>query len=48
VEEDSAQCFEITADPFYSAGNMAHLMRGVKALNEGKGTEHELPEDDDE
>jgi DNA-damage-inducible protein J len=34
--------FEITADPFYSAGNMAHLRRGMAALDSGKGTEHKL------
>lgn len=29
-------------DPFYSESNMAHLMRGVAALNAGKGVEHEI------
>ena len=29
-------------DPFYSESNMAHLMRGVEALNAGKGVEHEI------
>lgn len=38
--------FEITADPFYSEKNMAHLLRGIKALNQGKGKEHELIEDE--
>jgi DNA-damage-inducible protein J len=33
--------FEITADPFYSDSNMAHLRRGIAALNAGKGVEHE-------
>lgn len=33
--------FEITADPFYSESNMAHLRRGIAALNAGKGAEHE-------
>lgn len=37
--------FELSADPFYSAGNMAHLRRGVAALNAGKGVEHELIEE---
>ena len=32
--------FEITADPFYSESNMAHLRRGIAALNSGKGVEH--------
>ena len=31
---------------FYSKSNIAHLERGVKALNEGKGVEHELIEVD--
>ena len=39
--------FEISApDPFYSTSNMAHLRRGVDALNSGQGTAHELIEDD--
>ena len=32
-------------DPFASGRNMAHLRRGVAALNAGKGAEHELLED---
>jgi len=38
--------FELTADPFYSESNMAHLRRGVAALNAGKGVEHETIEVD--
>ena len=34
--------FEISVDPFYSESNMAHLRRGIAALNAGKGVEHEL------
>ena len=37
--------FEIGIDPFYSDNNMAHLRRGIAALNAGKGVEHE-PADD--
>ena len=37
--------FEVTADPFYSDSNLAHLYRGIQALNEGKGVEHDLIED---
>lgn len=37
--------FEVSVDPFYSDSNMAHLRRGVAALNAGKGTEHELLEE---
>lgn len=33
-------------DLFYSKSNIAHLERGIKALNEGKGIEHELIEVD--
>ena len=40
--------FELTADPFYSESNMAHLRRGAAALDAGKGEEHELIEADGE
>ncbi len=41
--------FEIkTEDPFYSTSNQLHLMRSIQQLREGKGTSHELMEDDDE
>ncbi len=40
--------FEVTADPFYSERNMAHLRRGIAALNAGQGVAHELIEDDGE
>ena len=40
--------FEITADPFYSQSNIEHLKRGIKALNEGKGSVHELLDDENE
>jgi len=38
--------FEITTatDPFYSEANMKALMKSIKQLEEGKGTEHELIE----
>lgn len=39
--------FEVSADPFYSESNMAHLRRGVEALNEGKGVEHDIIEADE-
>lgn len=39
--------FEVTADPFYSDSNLAHLHRGIAALNEGKGVQHDLIEDDE-
>ena len=37
--------FELTLDPFYSEPNLSHLRRGVKALNSGKGVEHEIIEE---
>lgn len=39
--------FEISADPFYCESNMEHLRRGISALNAGKGSEHELIENDE-
>lgn len=39
--------FELSVDPFYSESNMAHLRRGIAALNAGKGAEHELIEVDE-
>ena len=36
--------FEVSVDPFYSESNMAHLHRGVEALNAGKGVEHDIIE----
>jgi DNA-damage-inducible protein J len=38
--------FEVTTetDPFYSASNIAHLRRGIVALNSGKGVEHSIIE----
>jgi len=34
--------FDVSIDPFYSDSNIAHLKRGIEALNMGKGTEHEI------
>ena len=39
--------FEVSIDPFYSESNMAHLHRGVEALNAGKGVEHDIIEVDE-
>ncbi|MBQ7713322.1 MAG: type II toxin-antitoxin system RelB/DinJ family antitoxin [Oscillospiraceae bacterium] len=36
--------FEVSADPFYSEENMAHLRRAIDQLNAGRGAEHELLE----
>jgi DNA-damage-inducible protein J len=38
--------FEVTveADPFYGDSNIAHLRRGVAALNADKGVEHDIIE----
>lgn len=39
--------FSISNDPFYSESNMAFLREGIQALNAGKGTLHELIEEND-
>ena len=38
--------FEVTteSDPFYSESNLAHLRRGVAALNSGQGIERNIIE----
>lgn len=38
--------FDITTvcDPFFSESNLAHLRRGIAAINSGKGVEHEIIE----
>ena len=38
--------FDVTteSDPFYSVSNLAHLRRGIAALNSGKGIEHDIIE----
>lgn len=40
--------FEASVDPFFSESNVAHLRRGLAALNAGMGREHELIEVDGE
>ena len=37
---------KIAVDPFYSASNMAHLRRGIDALDAGNGVEYEIIEDE--
>lgn len=37
--------FEVSVDPFYSESNVAHLRRGVAALNAGLGIEHDIIEE---
>ncbi len=34
--------FEVSVDPFYSEENLAHIRRGAKALDEGRGITHDL------
>lgn len=36
----------IASDPFYSPSNIAHIQRGITALDAGEGQEHELIEVD--
>ena len=37
---------KIAVDPFYSASNMAHLRRGIDALDAGNGVESKAENDD--
>ena len=37
--------FEVSMNPFYSENNVAHLRRGVTALNAGLGEEHDIIEE---
>ncbi len=41
--------FDVTTetDPFYSSSNLAHLRRGVQALNSNKGIERDIVEVDE-
>lgn len=39
--------FEVSVDPFYLESNLAHLRRGVEALNAGRGVEHDIIEADE-
>lgn len=39
---------EVSNDKFYSEKNIKHLKQGMKALDLGKGVEHELIEEEDE
>lgn len=39
--------FEVSIDPFYSESNMAHLRRGMQAMQEGRGVEHDIIEVDE-
>ncbi len=49
VVRDKKIPFEINQeDPFFGASNRAHLLKSIRQLNEGKGTAHELIEDNDE
>ena len=48
VVRDRKLPFEVKqADPFYSAANQVHLQKSVQQLREGKGTPHELIDDDE-
>ena len=37
--------FEVSVDPLYSESNVAHLRRGMAALNAGLGVEHDIIEE---
>lgn len=38
--------FEVSVDPFYSSENLAHVRRGVAALDAGRGAVHDLADDE--
>ena len=40
--------FEVTADPFYSEENMAHLRRSIAQVAQGRAAVHDLVGDDDD
>jgi DNA-damage-inducible protein J len=40
--------FDITADPFYSNTNIAHLKKSINQLNYGKGKTHDIVKVEDE
>lgn len=40
--------FEVTADPFYSEENMAHLRRSIAQVEQGRIAVHDLIEVDDD
>ena len=46
MTNEQENTFEISTDPFYSESNMKHLRSGIKALEQGKGEEHELIEEE--
>lgn len=39
--------FKIIGDPFHSKSNMKFLKEGIQSLNEGKGVQHELIEENE-
>ena len=45
--DEKCLCDEIFTDPFYSDSNMAYLRRGVEAINNGEGTEHDIIDADE-
>ena len=46
VDREKRIPFEVSIDPFYSEENIAHLKRSAQALNAGRGSVHELAEDE--
>lgn len=46
LEETGSNDKVTPADPFYSDSNMSFLREGIDALNSGKGTIHDLIEED--
>lgn len=48
VSREKRMPFDVSADPFFSESNMAHLRRGIAALDAGEGVEHDIVEVSDE
>ena len=48
VVRDRKLPFEVKqVDPFFCAANQAHLLKSIQQLDEGRGTAHELIDDDE-
>ena len=39
--------YDVKFTTAYSKSNISHIVRGIEALDAGKGTEHELIEDEE-
>jgi DNA-damage-inducible protein J len=44
VGMNTSTAFNLEVDPYYNESNLAHLRRGVAALNKGEGIERDIIE----